>query len=239
MFAKTNSVSPASSLARRGTIADVFPLVAAFVAISFAFGVLAREAGLPLWVAALLSATTYAGTAQVVALGLIAANQPVGVIILVVGLINARFLLLSSVMAPRVRHWPRLVRWMFALQLTDETFALMLPARTRPFPEPREAMALQWGAYIAWVLGTVLGFTLGGDSQMIHSLGLDFALVAMMLAVLVLQLADSKAVAVAAFAGGLALVFSVVGLSWISTLAAAVIAPLIGVWLEGRCKHPA
>ncbi len=216
--------------------AEVFPLVGAFVAISFAFGVLARESDLSLGLTLLMSAFVYAGSSQVVALGLLATGQPAWLIVLVTLLINSRLLLMSSVMAAPTSRWNPLARWLFAFQLTDETFALLLEPKGGIGSVSR-ALWVQGSAYAAWVLGSALGFVLGGNSAQLRGLGLDFALIAMMLAVLVLQIRNRQGVAVAAVAGSVALVATRWGLSWAAPLLAAFAAPAVGIWMEKRCTR--
>jgi 4-azaleucine resistance transporter AzlC len=212
---------------------EVFPLVGAFIAISFAFGVLARESGLSLGHTLLMAAFVYAGTSQVVALGLLATGQPAWLIVLITLLINSRFMLMSSVMAQPTLRWHPFLRWLFAFQLTDETFAVLIDPKGGVGSAGR-ALWVQASAYVAWIVGTAMGFVLGGNSAQLRGLGLDFALVAMMLAVLILQIRNRQGIVVAAVAGLVALVATRWGISWAAPLLAAVFAPSLGVWLEER-----
>ena len=216
--------------------AEIIPLSIAFFAISFAFGVLAREADMALALALTMSALVYAGTSQVVALGLMAAHQPAWLIVLVTLLINARLFLMSSVMVEPTRGWKTWVRYLFAFSLTDESFALLLAPGAGGLESPRRALWIQGGAYVAWIAGTLLGFSLGADSSQLKGLGLDFALVAMMLAVLVLQIRNHVGLVVALVGGGTAVAFAHLNLTWAAPLAAAVVAPGVGIWMERRCK---
>ncbi len=214
--------------------AEVLPLVAAFLAISFAFGVLARESGVGMVPALLMSLVVYAGTAQVVALGMISAFQPIWVVVVVTLLINSRFLLMSSILVEPVRKWKPLSRFLFAAQVTDETFALLLPWTNKEGEFAHKAHWIQGGAYVAWGVGTVLGFLLPMDSAMLTRLGLDFALGAMMLSVLALQVSDYRGIVVAGVAAAVSLLAAAFGIGWMTTLLAAAIAPAVGVWLEKK-----
>lgn len=213
---------------------ELLPLAIAFVVISFAFGVLARESGMPLSLALLMSALVYAGTAQVVALGLLAANQPIWLVILITFLINSRFLLMGSVMAQKTASWSSWNRFLFGSQLTDETFAVLLSPQSPGLSDPRAAIGLQLSVYVAWLAGTVMGFGLGADSSQLRGFGLDFALLAMMLAVLVVQLRDLAGVAVALVAAFVAVGVHQAGYAWAAPLVAAVAAPAIGMWMEKK-----
>jgi 4-azaleucine resistance transporter AzlC len=224
---------PVTTQTRRIPV-EVVPLASAFMAIAFAFGVLARESGLGLVPALMMSLLVYAGTAQVVALGMISAVQPMWVIVLVTLLINSRFLLMSSLMVEPVRHWKPVSRFLFAAQLTDETFALLLPSAHKSHEFRFKAAWIQGAAYGAWFLGTFLGFAIPSDSASLHQWGLDFALGAMMTSVLVIQIRDVRCLFVGILGGALSLLAVYVGLGWASTLLAAAVAPAMGVWMEKR-----
>lgn len=214
--------------------AEVLPLVGAFLAISFAFGVLARESGMGMIPALLMSLVVYAGTAQVVALGMITAFQPIWIVVVVTLLINSRFLLMSTILVEPVRKWKPLSKFVFATQVTDETFALLLPWANKEGEFAHKAHWIQGGAYAAWAVGTTLGFLLPMDSAMLARLGLDFALGAMMLSVLALQITSYKGVVVAAVASVVSLLAAYFGIGWMTTLLAAAIGPAVGVWLEKK-----
>ena len=91
-------------------------------------------------------------------------------------------------------------------------------------------------AYGAWVFGTLAGFAFEADSSQLHGLGLDFALAAMVLAVLVQQVRDMRAVAVALFAAVIALSAKALGVGWLAISLSALIAPVLGIFLEVRCN---
>lgn len=230
----SSGVVASRARAAASILAESLPLTLAFFTISFAYGVLAREAGLPWWTSALMSLLVYAGTSQVVALTLIAAGQPIWLIVGVTFMVNARLALLATVIQHRVAHWPAWARWLFAWQVTDESFALLY-SRAHHF-SVSQALAIQGGSHLAWVGGTLAGHVFGGNVAELQGLGLDFALVAMMLAVLVLLIRDSKTLLVALGSGIAAMVVIISGLEWLSILAAAAVGPLIGVGLERRCR---
>jgi len=234
-FSPSTEPIQANSLSRSPGIPwEFLPLSVAFMTIAFAFGALARDAGMPWWGSLLMSLFVFAGTAQVVALSLMAAHQPIWMIVAVTALINARFLLLGTVLSPRVRDWGKWSRWWFATQITDESFALLFP-RPTAFQSPRLSLWIQGGSHAAWVLGTVFGYALGGSVAQLEGMGLDFALVAMMLAVLVILVRDWNTILVAVCAGLAAIVAVKIGVAWLSILIAAAVGPAVGVWWEKRC----
>lgn len=220
---------------------DAFPVVLGYTAIGLAFGVVAHTAGFTAAEVAVMSLVLYAGSAQFVAVGLVAAGAPASAIVLTIFLVNVRHLLYSTALSPHVR---RLAPWQNALvgaELTDETFAVA----TLRLNGGTEASApwlfgINNTSHAAWLACTTLGALLGSSIADTRVLGLDYALPAMFAALLVLQAAgrpEKGAVLAAAGAGaavglGGALVMPA---GW-AIIAATLAAATLGVALEGRSK---
>jgi 4-azaleucine resistance transporter AzlC len=214
-------------------------VVLGYLSIGFAAGVVERAAGLSVAEVALLSLVLYAGSAQFVFAGLIAAAAPVAAIALTVFFVNLRHLLLSAALAPALARLPAWKNALVGAQLTDETFVIAWGRVAAGEPlSARWMWGLNVSAYLAWALANVAGALAGtalGDSR---ALGFDFALTAMFAALLVLQLraapARARAIAVALAAAGLALALSqVLPGAWfviVATLAAATLGFALERW---------
>jgi 4-azaleucine resistance transporter AzlC len=85
-------------------VRDCLPVVLGYVAIGLAFGVVARTAGLSVLEVTLMSLILYAGSAQFITVGLIAAGAPALATVLTVALVNIRHLLYSAALAPHLRR---------------------------------------------------------------------------------------------------------------------------------------
>ena len=103
-------------------------------------------------------------------------------------------------------------------------------------PAKGEILALNITAQTAWVLGSWLGCTMGGLISDVRPYGLDYALAAMFIALLVLAISDRIQVAVAVTAGVLSLVFLLAGLDQWHVILATVIGATIGVVVEECSK---
>src|SRR5690606_6044935 len=156
------------------------------LAVGATFGAIALAAGIPVWAAVALSAVLYAGAAQSMAVGLLAAGSPVAAIL--AGLvINARHLPFGLALGETLgRRWP--AKLLGSHLMTDEATAFAL-AR----PEGPQRQRAFWVAgivlFLAWNAGTLVGVILGGAADP-ATFGLDAAFPAGLLALLMPALRD-------------------------------------------------
>ncbi len=215
------------------------PIVLGYVPIGLAFGVLAQKAGLSFSAALAMSLFVYAGSAQLIAVGMLSAGASPLAIVLTTFIVNLRHLLMSAALSPYLGRWSRLALAAFAYELTDETFAVhatrfaALPDET---PSRSMALATNATAQVAWLTGTALGVALGGAIADVRPYGLDYALPAMFIALLVLQVKGRREILVASVAGALSVGLYLAGLRQWHVLAATVAGALFGAmcdtWIE-------
>jgi 4-azaleucine resistance transporter AzlC len=176
----------------------VAPIAVAAAAFGASFGVLARASGMESVAAIVMSATTFAGSAQFAATSILGAGGGVAAAVAAASLLNARYAPIGISVAPVFggSPWRRLLE---AQLIVDESWALSRR------PDGRFDRRLLVGAglilYPSWVGGTVVGALAGealGDPE---ALGLDAAFPALFLALLVPQVRGRRALA-AALAGG-------------------------------------
>ncbi len=87
-------------------------------------GLAAVKLGAPALTAASMSFVVYAGASQLVAMDLFARGAPAAVILLAVLIVNLRFVIYSTAMAPHFRGLGRGLRMLIAYPLTDQTFGV-------------------------------------------------------------------------------------------------------------------
>jgi 4-azaleucine resistance transporter AzlC len=194
------------------------PLVPAVVAFGIAFGVLARSAGMGPAAAIVFSGTTFAGSAQFAAAGVLDAGGAVAAAITAAILLNARYTPIGISVAPILGGplWQRLV---LAQLVTDESWALAHIGDGR-FDRGR-LIGAGLGLYVFWVASTAvgaLGAGLFGDPE---ALGLDAAFPALFLALLWPQLRPPRAIAAAVLGAAIALVLIPVAPPGVPIIAAA------------------
>jgi predicted branched-subunit amino acid permease len=158
------------------------------------FGTLVASGPLHLWHGQLMSLVVFAGSAQFIALGLIAGHASFAVI-------------WATTLAPHVAHLPARWRWALGALLTDEVFAVAWEHYRHREPGtvgPHYFFGAGLAMYLNWQLWTVAGLLFGAAFPGLQSLGLDFAMVATFIAIVVPQLVALRFVAAAVTAGTLA-----------------------------------
>ena len=115
---------------------DTFPLIVGAIPFGIIFGTLALASGLSFAAAMAMSAFVFAGSAQFIAVGLLAAGTGWPLIVLTTFVVNLRHALYSATLAPFVSRLP--LRWQLAIAfwLTDETFAVVVSRFSGYSPTP-------------------------------------------------------------------------------------------------------
>jgi 4-azaleucine resistance transporter AzlC len=217
----------------REGIKAALPIVLGYLPVGMAYGVLARAAGLSTLETGAMSLFVFAGASQFIAVGMLASGAAILPIILTTFAVNLRHLLMSSAIAPYFKGLPLKKLVPLSAQLTDESFAMAMADTSKITGRPVYLIALQFTAYSAWFSGSVIG-ALFGSLINSASFGIPFAMTALFICLLVLQVKSKAHLAVALAAGVLALSFKGVLPNNLFIVAAAVIAPLIGLWLSQR-----
>lgn len=197
MYAKS---SPATFAGKHGSYTEGFkdciPTLVGYMSVGLAFGIVGTASGFSLWQLALLSLFVYAGAAQFIICALIVAGSPISAIIITTFIVNLRHLLLCLSLAPHFKSYSLLKNIGIGALITDETFGVATTkAVVNNGLNDKWMYGLNITAYLCWTLVTMIGATFGQWISNPESLGLDFALAAMFVALLVLQLnhvADSK-----------------------------------------------
>jgi 4-azaleucine resistance transporter AzlC len=145
---------------------DSLPIAAGYLPIAFAFGVAAVQAGISPILTTLISVLVFAGGSQFVLISLLTAGGTVWTIAPTILLLNARHLLYGQPILRLLASSRRsLSPVLLAFGLTDEVFATAVTRMNGIAPEAREHwyVGVQLGAYLAWIVGTVLGCFMGTE----------------------------------------------------------------------------
>lgn len=172
-------------------IKDCIPTLLGYVSIGFAFGVVATASGISILEVFLLSLFVYAGSAQFIFCGLYIAGAPASIIILTTFIVNLRHLLMSLTVAPSFKKYSTLRNVGFGTLLTDETFGVAVTTLGREGRLGGRWMdGLNITAYTTWIVACCFGAIAGKWVPDAEKWGLDYALVAMFIALLVLNLVN-------------------------------------------------
>ena len=171
------------------SIKDTLPTVFGYIGIGLAFGIIASSVGInPLLVGA-MSLFIYAGGAQFITVSMLSSGFPILSIVLATFLINSRMILMSMTIASFFKRYSVFKNIVIGTFLTDESFALGMNKQNYT----NGNLSFEWFntaniiSYFTWVVSSVAGALLGGIVKNPKSLGLDFALVAMFIGLLYLQ----------------------------------------------------
>jgi 4-azaleucine resistance transporter AzlC len=180
----------------RAQIRDAAAIAAAMVAVGASFGAIAIAYGLPTWVPFAMSTIVFAGGAQFLAVGLLAAGNPIAAVFAGL-LLNARHIPFGLAIGGTMgTGWRRLIG---SHVMTDEVVAFTL-AEDDPTRRRRTYWLMGITLFTSWNIGTALGVLLGSAVGDYEALGLDAAFPAALIALILPSLRD-RATRVVALTG--------------------------------------
>ncbi len=229
-MAEYNKNGPAAAIA--AGIKRALPIVLGYIPIGFAYGVLAGKSGLSDTNTLLMSLVVFAGSSQFIAVGLFASGTGPAAVILTTFVVNLRHMLMAASLAPFLSGWKKRHLTFFSFELTDETFALHSAAASTLGECRLEALSLNMTAQLSWVVGTLLGIVASGLIGDVRPLGLDYALAAMFIGLLVGQCENWVRVVTAILSGGIATLLYLAGWHQFHIIVATVAGATLGLGVE-------
>lgn len=193
----------------RAVVQLTLPIMFGYIPLGMAFGVLfVTQLDYPWWGATLMSLTVFAGAAQLLSVGLLAAGAGLLEVFVAMFVINARHLFYGLSLLGRFRgaDWRKLY---LIFGLTDETYSLLTsrPRTDDHTQEQKNDFRITLFNQGYWVIGSTLGAWLGRTVQF-DSTGIEFALVALFIVLTIEQykaLGQSLPIWIGAAAAGLCL----------------------------------
>jgi len=210
-----------------------WPICLGYLPIGMAFGVLAQKAGFTPIQIGLMSLMVFAGSAQFIAVSMLAGGASAPAIIITTFMVNLRHVLMSSALAVYLRAVHRGLLALYAYGVTDESFAVNLSrfnARTWSLPR---ALVVNHAANLTWFVSTVAG-GIGGRFIPEGAFGIDYALIAMFICLLIYQIRKRIHLLTALIAGLTAVVLALMmpGSSYIVIASNA--AATVGVTIQRK-----
>jgi 4-azaleucine resistance transporter AzlC len=215
--------SPSAPRVRDGVRAAL-PLAPAPLLFGLSFGVIAESAGFDLVAATVMSATTFAGSAQFAVATILEDGGTVLAAILAAVFLNARYMAMGVSVASVVPGG-RVERFFRAQLIVDESWALS--GRSGRF-EWQILAGAGLLLYVLWVTSTALGTVAGGALEDPDALGLDAAFAVLFLALALPYLRSRRALQAAALAAAITLVLLPVAPAGVPIVAASA-ACLVGL----------
>ena len=175
---------------------DGIPICLGYFSVSFAFGILASQSGLPVYMATLMSATNVTSAGQFAGTGIIAACGTITELVVTMLIINARYFLMSLSLTQKLDEKVTLIeRLAIAFGVTDEIFAVSV--------EKEYALTFRYMAglillpVLGWTGGTFFGATASNLLPLMVQSALNVLLYGMFVAIIVPPAKNSRPVAIA------------------------------------------
>jgi 4-azaleucine resistance transporter AzlC len=175
----------------RAAVPRTVPVLAGYLFLGLAFGLLLSSKGYGWGIALLMSVFIYAGSMQFVAVGLLTAPFDLGTAAVLTLLVNARHLFYGLSMLKRFQDTGKWKPYL-VLSLTDETYSLLCHTKV---PEGMQKGSF-YGAiallnHLYWIVGSVCG-ALFGSLLVLNVEGIDFVMTALFIVIFVEQWEQSK-----------------------------------------------
>lgn len=170
---------------------DGIPIALGYVSVSFAFGMMASNQGIPVWASVLISFSNLTSAGQFAGLGIIAANGSMMEMALSQFVINLRYFLMSLSLTQKLDEKAKtLQRAVIAHGITDEIFALSSS-------KPKKVgflymISLMFLPILGWTGGTFLGATASTLLPVILRDSLGIMIYGMFLAIIIPPCRTSK-----------------------------------------------
>lgn len=167
------------------------PLMLGVIPFGLAYGVMSSQVGLSITETTLMSLVVFAGSAQFMAIGMI--SQGVGLMFIIFStlLINLRHLLMGLSLAPYLNKLKSGWLYTLAFGMVDESYATTITHYQNSGSNdgnPYFMLGSEMGMYLFWVGSSVVGGLLGHSIKDPLAWGLDFAMPATFLSILIPQL---------------------------------------------------
>lgn len=218
-------------------LTPALPVVLGYIPVGFAYGVLGVNAGISTLNTILMSIMVFAGSAQLMATGFFAQGLNPFSIIITTFIVNLRHMLMSASLSSHMKEWKKIEVAGFCYELTDETFAVHSLRFSEGDTSALPAMSINFICQFSWVVGTILGVLAGNLISDVKPFALDYALPAMFIALLILQVHHRKHVIVAIIGAVISIILWKFGITQWNVILATVIGATFGAILENTSKN--
>jgi 4-azaleucine resistance transporter AzlC len=222
---------------QRAALAEGWPVLLSVVVVGVPFGIVARQSGLSPAEIVAMSVFVFAGASQFAMVQLFKDGIAWPLVVATVFLINLRHLLMAAALRPHFARVPVARRLAAAYVLTDEAFAMAIGWFRRGRTELAYYATFAVALYILWNVATVIGMVLGPSIGEPRRFGVDFAITATFIAIVVLGVRRRSDAVVALVAALLASVLAYAGASVVAVVTAGAFAPLLVIF--ARDEAPA
>lgn len=220
---------------------DTLPLLIGMIPFGLAYGILGSQAGLTVMEVAFMSIVVFAGSSQLIAVQMLSQNVGFLFIVFSTLLVNLRHILMGMSLSLYLNRLRTSWLYLLAFGLTDESYAVSINYFQKSGVDegnPWFMLGSAFGVYSFWLASSVIGAVLGFSIRDPLSWGLDFAMPATFLSILIPQITSMRILLVVLISGicAVAAMLLIPG-KWyiiIATIAAAAAGTIMEVIHERR-----
>jgi 4-azaleucine resistance transporter AzlC len=213
---------------------DTVPLIFGMIPFGLAYGILGKSIGLSSAETVAMSIFVFAGAAQLICLPMFVEGASLMMIGFTTLLINLRHLLMGASLVPYMKELSMPFKALLSFGMTDETYAVTIQRAQTGCYSGAYQLGSNTTCYVLWVMSTIGGVILGSHINDPLSWGLDFAMPATFLALLIPRLHDKASIMVClvAIVASIGAVILIPGKWYI--IIACLVAILAGGLMEGK-----
>jgi 4-azaleucine resistance transporter AzlC len=215
---------------------DASPIMAGYFTVSFVFGLMCVNQGLPIWLPTLMSLFVYAGAAQFSFLALASGGASLLTTVTITFLINLRHMLMSIYMSEifEKKGFSKRFKWFYGFGLTDESFAYHSINANETSMSQTYLISFNGFCHLFWVLGSLIGTLSAIFMDDVITIDLSFALTAMMIYVLVSLVATYEKLIIALASITTMVALTLIYESYINLFISTFVGCGVGIWLKKK-----
>ncbi|KRM10492.1 LIV-E family branched chain amino acid permease AzlC [Paucilactobacillus suebicus DSM 5007 = KCTC 3549] len=213
------------------------PLCLSYIPIGLACGVLLHAAGFNFLMTLLVSIVVFSGGAQFLIASLLTINAPILSIVVTLFFLELRYALLGSSLSKYMKNQPQRFIWLFSVSLNDENYAInYLKFNTDKDWTPRQALMVEHYSLITWSVSNFIG-SLIGSALTINLDIVDFALTALFLYMIVMQVRNRLTFLIGLLSAVLSIIFIAWTKSTIGIIISTLLASFVGFMVESYIRR--
>ncbi|WP_395320492.1 AzlC family ABC transporter permease [Fructilactobacillus frigidiflavus] len=214
-----------------------FPLDISYIPIGLASGILLHAAGFNFFNTLLLSLLVFSGGAQFLIASMLTINSPLLTIVLMLFFLELRYALLGSSLSKYLHGQSTWFTLLFSASMNDENYAVnYLKFSTDKKFTTKDALQIEHWSLSFWTISNVIGSLLGTaihiDLTVVH-----FALTALFLFMIVMQVKSYLKILIAFVAAGLAIFFLTLTKSTLGLVCSTLVASFIGFLIDNYLRR--
>lgn len=212
------------------------PVDLSYIPIGLACGILLNASGFNVWTTLMVSVMVFSGGAQFLIASLLATNAPMYSVVLMLFFLELRYALLGSSLSKYLHGESLKFTAIFAASMNDENYALnYLKFSTDKKFTPQDALRVEHFTLFFWTVSNIVG-SLIGDAIHIDLTVVHFALTALFLYMIVMQLKEWLLIFICILSAFLAVFFLVLTKSTLGLVISTIVSSLIGFAIEAQIR---